>query len=75
MTTNDSVSSNDTARRERFGRRRRFYNIRLSEPDAWLGATVAVLFTVVGMLLEIAIVRKIPGLSARPPEISAFVAH
>src|SRR5262249_40974082 len=74
MTTNDSVSSNDTARRERFGRRRRFYNIRLSEPDAWLGATVAVLFTGVGMLLEIAIVRKIPGLSARPPEISAFVA-
>jgi hypothetical protein len=74
MTTNDSVSATDTARRERSGRASRFYNIRLSERDAWFGATVAALFTAVGMLLEVAIVRKIPGISPRPPEISAFVA-
>jgi hypothetical protein len=74
MTTNDSVSATDTARRERSGRASRFYNIRLSERDAWFGATVAALFTAVGMLLEVAIVRKIPGISPRPSEISAFVA-
>ena len=74
MTTNDSVTANDTARRERSGRARRFYNIRLSDRDAWFGATVAALFTAVGMLLEVAIVRKIPRISAKPAEVSAFVA-
>jgi hypothetical protein len=74
MTTNNSVSATDTARRERSGRASRFYNIRLSERDAWFGATVAALFTAVGMLLEVAIVRKIPRISAKPAEVSAFVA-
>jgi hypothetical protein len=74
MTTNNSVSATDTARRERSGRASRFYNIRLSERDAWFGATVAALFTAVGMLLEVAIVRKIPLISAKPAEVSAFVA-
>jgi hypothetical protein len=74
MTTNHSVSATDTARRERSGRASRFYNIRLSERDAWFGATVAALFTAVGMLLEVAIVRKIPRISAKPAEVSAFVA-
>jgi hypothetical protein len=74
MTTNNYVSATDTARRERSGRTSRFYNIRLSERDAWFGATVAALFTAIGMLLEVAIVRKIPRISAKPAEVSAFVA-
>lgn len=74
MTRSNSVSAADTARRERSGRASRFYNIRLSERDAWFGATVAALFTAVGMLIEVAIVRKIPGVSAKPAEVSAFVA-
>src|SRR5262245_42790263 len=74
MTINNSAPATDAARRERSGRASRFYNIRLSERDAWFGATAAALFTAVGMLLEVAIVRKNPGISAKPAEVSAFVA-
>jgi len=51
----------------------RFYKVRLCEHDAWFGATVAALFNALGMLLEIAIVRKIPGVSAKPATVSALV--
>jgi hypothetical protein len=50
-----------------------FYKVCLSERDAWFGATLAALFNALGMLLEIAIVRKIPGVSAKPPTVSALV--
>jgi len=74
MTTNDPMGRNDAVPRERFARAPRFYSVRLSEGDAWLGATVAALFTALGMLLEVAIVRKTPGVSVKPFGISAFVA-
>jgi hypothetical protein len=50
-----------------------FYNVRLSDREAWFGATIAVLFNAVGMLIELAIVRRIPGVSAEPAAVSAFV--
>ena len=74
MTTKVPVAANDAARRQRSGRATGFYNVRLSERDAWFGATVAALFNALGMLLEFAVVRKIPGISAKPAGISAFVA-
>jgi hypothetical protein len=74
MTTKVPVAANDAARRQRSDRATAFYNIRLSERDAWFGATVAALFNALGMLLEVATVRKIPGISAKPAGISAFVA-
>jgi len=52
----------------------RFYNVRLSGRDAWLAATIAVLFNGLGMLIEFAIVRKNPGIPGRPLAISAIVA-
>jgi len=51
-----------------------FYNVRLSAQSAWFGATVAALFNGLGMLLEFAIIRKHPDVSARAPAISAIVA-
>jgi hypothetical protein len=51
-----------------------FYNARLSARDAWLAATIAVLFNALGMLVDFAIVRKNPGIPARPLAISAIVA-
>jgi hypothetical protein len=74
MISNDRVTAGDAAERERSGRPTHFYNIRLSERDAWFGATVATLFTALGMLLEVAMIRKIPGVSAKPPIVSAFIA-
>jgi hypothetical protein len=74
MTTNDFPTANEGGQGERFGRAPRFYNVRLSERDAWLAATVAALFTAIGMLLEIAIVKSAPGVSAKPAGIGAFVA-
>jgi hypothetical protein len=50
-----------------------FYNVRLSDRDAWFGATVAVLFNALGMLLEIGLVREIPGISSTPAGFSAIV--
>jgi hypothetical protein len=52
----------------------RFYNVRLSAPVAWFGATMAVLFNGLGMLLEVAIIREVHGVSVRPPAISGVVA-
>jgi hypothetical protein len=51
-----------------------FYNARLSARDAWLAATIAVLFNALGMLLDFAIIRKNPGIPVRPLAISAIVA-
>jgi hypothetical protein len=65
------VSANDSASHER-QRRIPFYKVRLSEREAWLGSTVAALFNALGMLMEIALVGKIPGVSAKPAAISAF---
>jgi hypothetical protein len=56
------------------GRPLRFYQVRLSEGAAWFGATVAALFNAAGMLLEIAIIKEIPGISTKPAVISAFAA-
>jgi hypothetical protein len=52
----------------------RFYQVRLSDRDAWFGASVAAIFNGLGMLIEIAIIRGIPGISTRPAEISAGFA-
>jgi hypothetical protein len=52
----------------------RFYNVRLSERDAWLAATIAVLFNALGMLIEFAIIRKTPSVPERPLAISVIVA-
>jgi hypothetical protein len=51
----------------------RFFKVRLSGRDAWSGTAIAALFNTLGMLLEIAIIRKIPGISAKPAVISALV--
>jgi hypothetical protein len=51
-----------------------FYNARLSARDAWLAATIAVLFNALGMLIEYAIVRENPGIPAKPLAISTIVA-
>jgi len=74
MTTNNFPAENEAAQGEQFGRAPRFYNVRLPELDAWWGATVAALFTAIGMLLEIAIAKNAPGVSAKPAGIGAFVA-
>jgi len=74
MTTKDPVALNDAARAERSWQATRFYNVRLSKREAWFGATVAAFFTAVGMLLEVALIRKLPGISAKPAGISALVA-
>jgi hypothetical protein len=74
VTTKVPVAANGAARRQRSGRATGFYNIRLSERDAWFGATVAALFNALGMLLEVAVIRNIPGISAKSAGISAFVA-
>jgi hypothetical protein len=74
MITNDPLGRNNAPPHERFAWTPRFYNVHLSERDAWLGATVAALFTAIGMLLELALVRKAPGVSAKPVGISAVVA-
>src|SRR5687768_11057347 len=75
MTMNDRLATPvPTSRDAHAGRTVRFYNVRLSERDAWLGATMAVLFNALGMLLEFAIVRKNPGVSSGPVAASAFVA-
>jgi hypothetical protein len=51
-----------------------FYNARLSPRDAWLAATIAVLFNALGMFIELEIIRKNPSVSLWPAEISSFVA-
>jgi hypothetical protein len=51
-----------------------FYNVRLSGRSAWLGATAAVLFNGLGMLLEFAIIRKTSGVSSSAPAISGIIA-
>ena len=74
MTTNDRVSTNDTELRDRLsGRVFHFYNVRLSEREAWLGVTVAAMFNVLGMLLELGVIRNVPGVSSKPASVSAFV--
>ena len=52
----------------------RFYNVQLSERDAWFASTIAVLFNALGMLIELAIARKVPGVSSKPIAISALIA-
>ena len=75
MSTSRPVGTNDAALSEQSSWRAiPFYNVHLSEREAWLGATVAALFTALGMLLELAIVRKAPGVSATPAAVSACIA-
>jgi hypothetical protein len=52
----------------------RFYQVRLPAGDAWFGATMAALFNAFGMLIEVAIVKEISGVSAEPAAISALLA-
>jgi hypothetical protein len=75
MTTTERANLHDAALPERQSERpSRFYNVHLSEQDAWLGTTAAVLFNALGMLLEIALVRKSPGVSAGSSFLSGLVA-
>ena len=73
MTTNEPLAAGDQTLREQGGRVTPIYNVRLSERDAWFGASIGALLNVLGMLLELAIVRKIPGTSTEPIIVSAFV--
>jgi hypothetical protein len=74
MMRNDSFAAKDaTSDNRRPGRTYRFYKVRLSEREAWLGATVAALFNALGMLLHIALNRKVPGVSSTSVVISASV--
>jgi hypothetical protein len=50
-----------------------FYNVRLSEREAWLGTMIAASFNALGMLVEVALLQKIPGVSARPAVLSGLV--
>jgi hypothetical protein len=52
----------------------RFYRVRLTSREAWFGATVAAIFNAIGMLIQIAIIDKIPGIPRTPAELSAFFA-
>jgi hypothetical protein len=54
--------------------RKRLYQIRLPARSAWAGASTAALFTALGMLIELAIIRRTPGVPAKPAAISAIVA-
>ena len=74
MSSQSPPAPNHTAGSEPARPATRFYNVRLSEADAWLGATGAVLFNGLGMLIEIGIIRKVPGVSETPAVISALAA-
>jgi hypothetical protein len=52
----------------------RFHQVRLSDRSAWVGATFAALFNALGMLVQIAIMRDVPGISTRPAVLSALAA-
>jgi hypothetical protein len=74
MTQNDLFAARDAILDNRGSRRRyRFYKVRLSEREAWTGSAIAALFNALGMLLEIVIVRKVPGISPTPALISAAI--
>jgi hypothetical protein len=73
MNINDPVPPNGAGDGRRSAQKLHFYNVRLSERSAWFGVTVAALFNVLGMLLEIGITREAPGVSARPAVVSALV--
>lgn len=49
----------------------RLYQVRLPAREAWFGATVAAIFTAVGMLIELAIIGSVPGVPRRPAELCA----
>ena len=51
-----------------------FYNVRLSAKEAWLGAAFAASFNLIGMLLEVAVIGRFPGISKRPALVSAALA-
>jgi hypothetical protein len=74
MTRNGSFTANGPDfDNQRAGRRYRFYKVHLSEREAWLGVTVAALFNALGMLIDIALARKFPGISPTPAVISASI--
>jgi hypothetical protein len=50
-----------------------FYNVSLSDREAWFGATVAAFFNAAGMLIELALIRRTPGVSPEPALVSSFV--
>jgi hypothetical protein len=52
----------------------RFYHTRLPEREAWFGVTMAALLNALGMMVEVVIIREIPGISAEPAALSALVA-
>src|SRR3954465_7750684 len=74
MAAKDPLTMMDSAPPEQSAPAIGFYNVRLSARDAWIGATAAAFFNALGMLLEIAIIRRVPGISAKPAGISTFVA-
>jgi hypothetical protein len=75
MNMNDTVNNSNAVRDEKQpGQGDRFYRVQLSARDAWSGATIAVLFNALGMLMEMGIIRKTPGISREPAAVSAAVA-
>jgi len=74
MTTYDPSAVENAALSEPQSEDFRFYKVRLSAQDAWFGAIIAVLFNALGMLLEIEIIRKTPGVPVNPAILSFIVA-
>jgi len=73
--SNDPMTANDPELRvQHTGNTFGFHKIRLSAPDAWFGAMIAALFNALGMLLELGMVRGVPGVSATPAAMSALFA-
>jgi hypothetical protein len=72
MNTNGFETALEAVRHERT-RSHSLYNLHLSARDAWFGAAIAAMFNALGMLLELAIIQKIPGVSAKPAVISSLV--
>jgi hypothetical protein len=71
---NDPINANDVDLREQYsGQAVPFYRVRLSARDAWFGTTVAALFNMLGMLLEMGMIRNIPGISPTPAALSSLV--
>ncbi len=73
MNTNDFEVAVDAVRHERFMRSHSLYRVNLSARDAWFGAAIAAIFNALGMLVEIAIIARIPGISVKPAVISGLI--
>jgi hypothetical protein len=54
--------------------KKHLYQVQLPASSAWAGAMTAALFNALGMVIELAIVKRTPGVPAKPAAISGVVA-